>query len=403
MTWLGNLPPGWVLVRPKALFRERRESSRLGDTHLTPSQAYGVIPQSEYMKRTGNRVVLNLAGQENMKHVEPDDFVIHLRSFQGGIEYSRVRGKVSTAYTVLEPQGPLVPPYFRWLLKSDGYIQELRTTTNQLRDGQSIRYSDFAKIPLPLPPLVLQRAIANYLDHETARIDELIAEQQRLIDLLHERRSAVVAEALGARVGAGERLKWLIAEVDVRAGIRAAELPLMSVSISWGVRRRDEVSEEDARTEILTNYKVCEAGDLVINRMRAFQGALGLAPVDGLVSPDYAVIKVRPNVDPRWLVMAMKTPEFVAEMAKRVKGIGSADLGNARTPRINFSDLGEIRLDVPALTDQTPEWTEMEGQLARIEVLVTETETLTELARERRSALITAAVTGQIDVEEGVA
>ncbi|MFN8106664.1 MAG: hypothetical protein U0R21_02625 [Nocardioidaceae bacterium] len=279
----------------------------------------------------------------------------------------------------------------------------MRTTTNQLRDGQSIRYSDFAKIPLPLPPLVLQRAIANYLDHETARIDELIAEQQRLIDLLHERRSAVVAEALGARVGAGERLKWLIAEVDVRAGIRAAELPLMSVSISWGVRRRDEVSEEDARTEILTNYKVCEAGDLVINRMRAFQGALGLAPVDGLVSPDYAVIKVRPNVDPRWLVMAMKTPEFVAEMAKRVKGIGSADLGNARTPRINFSDLGEIRLDVPALTDQTPEWTEMEGQLARIEVLVTETETLIELARERRSALITAAVTGQIDVEEGVA
>lgn len=266
------------------------------------------------------------------------------------------------------------------------------TTFTELSAGQ------MAEVEVPVPSIELQRAIAGYLDHETAQIDKLIAEQQRLIELLAERRSGVVAGALDSRVGSGERLKWFINEFDIRAGDRATELPLMSVSISRGVHRRDEVSDEDARAESLANYKVCEVGDLVINRMRAFQGALGLAPEDGLVSPDYAVIKASPNLDRRWLAMVMKTPAFVAEMAKRVKGIGSADLGNARTPRINVSDLGEIRIDVPTLQEQTSEWTDLEDQLVRIDALLATAERLIGLAQERRSALITAAVTGQVDV-----
>src|SRR4051812_19615822 len=102
--WLEQIPHAWDVLPAKALFSERRESCHADDVHLTPSQAYGVLPQEEYMAVTGSRVVLNLAGQDNMKHVEPDDFIIHLRSFQGGLERSALRGKVSTAYTVLSPR-----------------------------------------------------------------------------------------------------------------------------------------------------------------------------------------------------------------------------------------------------------------------------------------------------------
>lgn len=256
---------------------------------------------------------------------------------------------------------------------------------------------------MPLPPLDEQRAIADYLDHETAQIDELIAEQQHLIDLLAERRQAIAASVLGARVGAGKRLKWVLTESDVRAGERAADLPMMSVSITWGVRRRDEVTGDDTRAEELSHYKVCSQGDLVVNRMRAFQGALGLAPEDGLVSPDYAVLNVRPDVDAGWLAAAMKTPSFVAEMAQRVKGIGSADLGNARTPRINVADLGEIRVDVPDVDRQVDQRADVQVQSERIDRLVLEAELFIKFARERRSALITAAVTGQIDVRTAAA
>ncbi len=246
----------------------------------------------------------------------------------------------------------------------------------------------------------IQESIADYLDHETAQIDELISAQQRLIDLLVERRLAVAAGVLGGRVGTGDRLKWLIAENDVRGGDLAAVLPLLSVSISWGVRRRDEVSEGETRAEDLSNYKLCSKGDLVINRMRAFQGALGLAPEDGVVSPDYAVLKISPNIDAGWLIAAMKTSAFVAQMAQRVKGIGSAELGNARTPRINISDLGEIRLEVPNRAEQASERDEVESQIERIDALVVEAERFIELASERRAALITAAVTGQVDVRK---
>lgn len=275
-----------------------------------------------------------------------------------------------------------------------------RTQMASLQDGatrQRIPRKVLGRVRIPIPELAEQRAIADYLDKETAQIDELVAEQRRLIGLLVERRWAVSAGVLGPRVGTGDRLKWLIAEKDIRAGELAAALPLLSVSISWGVRRRDEVSDE-ARVEDLSNYKLCSKGDLVINRMRAFQGALGLAPEDGVVSPDYAVLQIGPGVDAGWLVAAMKTSAFVAEMAQRVKGIGSAHLGTARTPRINMSDLGDIRLDVPRLAVQVQERAEVERQVARIDSLVGEAERFIELAAERRSALITAAVTGQVDV-----
>lgn len=177
----------------------------------------------------------------------------------------------------------------------------------------------------------------------------------------------------------------------------------MSVSIDWGVRRRDQVTADEARADDLSNYKVCRQGDLVINRMRAFQGALGLAPEDGIVSPDYAVLRAVPPVDSEWLAGVMKTDRFVREMASRIRGIGSAELGSARTPRINVRDMCEILLDVPDGGKQAREVQAMRRLIGQIDTLIVETETFIELARERRAALITAVVTGQIDVRGRVA
>lgn len=254
------------------------------------------------------------------------------------------------------------------------------------------------KITVPTPPLDEQRAIADYLDRETARIDTLIEEQQRLIEMLRERRSTAVDSELGARVGSGNRLKWFVEEIDLRSSAVAEDLPLMSVSIDWGVRRRDEVTTDDARAVDLTNYKVCRRGDLVINRMRAFQGALGLAPEDGIVSPDYAVLRAASHLNSEWLAGVMKTDRFVSEMASRIRGIGSAELGSARTPRINMRDMCEILLDVPTTGQQSEEVEAIRHLFRQADTLIAETETFIELSRERRSALITAVVTGQIDV-----
>ena len=200
---LESLPAGWKTIPAKGAFVERRQKSLPTDVHLTPSQKFGVLPQADYMRITGSKVVLNLEGQDNMKHVGVNDFIIHLRSFQGGLEWSGLVGKVSMAYTVLTPRtNEICPRYFRWQLKSDAYIRELRSTTDQLRDGQSIKYSTFAKIPLALPPLDEQHAIADYLDQESSRIDALIAKAEEHIALAKERRSALITAAVTGQIDA---------------------------------------------------------------------------------------------------------------------------------------------------------------------------------------------------------
>jgi type I restriction enzyme S subunit len=180
--WLPKIPTGWQIANPKSLFSERNQKSTVTDIHLTPSQKYGVLPQSEYMEITSGSVVLNLTGSDNMKHVEKNDFIIHLRSFQGGIEHSNYSGKVSNAYCVLRPNREIEPRFFRWVLKSQGYIQELNATTDQLRDGQSIKFEQFASIGLPLPPIEEQRRIAEYLDKQMSQFESLIELKTRQID-----------------------------------------------------------------------------------------------------------------------------------------------------------------------------------------------------------------------------
>jgi type I restriction enzyme S subunit len=138
-------------------------------------------------------------------------------------------------------------------------------------------------------------------------------------------------------------LRYLVTEVDDRAGNSG---PLLSVSIHAGVYRRDEVSDDAPRADTLDSYKRCRSGDLVLNRMRAFQGALGVAPIEGLVSPDYAVLRPSLEVDTRFIAYSLRSAWGVAEMVSRLRGIGGVSAGMVRTPRINVRDLLEIRLRV---------------------------------------------------------
>ena len=166
--WLGKVASDWEIAPAWRVMKERGEKSLPDDVHLTPSQTHGVLTQQDYMDRTGNKVVLNLAGADNMKRVRAGDFIIHLRSFQGGIEASAIDGKVSNAYTVLTPAPDAHFGYYRWFMKSVPLIEGLASSTDQLRDGQSINFSRFSRLSLPFPPLETQRRIADYLDRETA-------------------------------------------------------------------------------------------------------------------------------------------------------------------------------------------------------------------------------------------
>lgn len=163
--------------------------------------------------------------------------------------------------------------------------------------------------------------------------------------------------------------------------------PLMSVSISRGVIDRRELTDDPPRADDLTNYRVCRPGDLVINRMSAYQGALGLARVVGAVSPDYLVLKIRDESEPRFLDYLFRSHAFVSEMTSLVRGVGSAALGTARTPRINWADLQRIEITSLPRNEQRQIAEYLDRETGKIDTLITKQEQLVATLIERRDAI----------------
>lgn len=200
VTWIGEIPAHWSVVQSRRLFRVRNEPARDTDRQLTASQKYGMVFQSDFVEMEGRRVVEVIHGTDSLRHAEPNDFVISLRSFQGGLEWCKVAGSVTFHYVVLVPIKHVHEEFFAYLFKSAAYIQALRSTANLIRDGQDLRYSHFVLVDLPLVPLAEQEEIAAYLDRETAQIDALVSDAQRAITLLRERRTALISAAVTGQI-----------------------------------------------------------------------------------------------------------------------------------------------------------------------------------------------------------
>lgn len=194
--WMGDIPADWKMIPSKRLFLESKERKHPDDKPATASQKYGIILQEDYMKSENKRIVIATQGLDDWKHVEPDNFVISLRSFQGGIERSEIFGCVTWHYIVLLPQKYVVPRYFKWLLKSKSYIKALRGTSEFIRDGQDLRYSNFVKVDLPLIPASEQEEIADYIEQETAKIDRAIPVLEKEIELLKEYRTRLISDVV---------------------------------------------------------------------------------------------------------------------------------------------------------------------------------------------------------------
>lgn len=198
--WMGNIPAHWRMIPSKRVFVEGKKRRREGDVSATASQKYGIISQEEYMRRENRRIVVANQGLDDWKHVEPGNFVISLRSFQGGIELCEITGCVTWHYIVLLPQEMVCTQYFKWLLKSKSYIKALQGTSEFIRDGQDLRYSNFVKVDLPLIPLDEQKAIAEYITTEVAKIDNALPTFQKEIELLREYRTRLISDVVTGQI-----------------------------------------------------------------------------------------------------------------------------------------------------------------------------------------------------------
>ena len=271
---------------------------------------------------------------------------------------------------------------------------------------------DIQKIHFPFPDIATQTAIADYLDNETADIDALIAAKQKLLDLMAEKRRAIVAEAVMRGLDATaplrtsgvdwlgeipahweiERSRWLFSERDQRS--QTGEEEMLTVSHLTGVTPRSEKDVNMFEAESTAGYKLCFAGDLAINTLWAWMGAMGTARVDGIVSPAYNVYTPGPRLLPDYVDALVRIPVFAQEVTRYSKGVWSSRL------RLYPEGFFETWWPVPPLKEQQQIVEHISTETAKIDRLRTATEHSMALLKERRAALIAAAVTGQLEIPE---
>lgn len=269
--------------------------------------------------------------------------------------------------------------------------------------------SDIGSMRLPVPPIATQHAIAEYLDHETGRIDALIAAKEQVLGLLNEKRQAFIAtvvtrgldpEARLRDSGVSwlgdipahwetERARWLFRERDVRS--ETGDEELLTVSHLTGVTPRSEKDVNMFEAETNEGYKLCEPGDLVINTLWAWMGAMGISPVRGIASPAYNVYQPGPRLSPPYIDALVRLPVFAQEVTRYSKGVWSSRL------RLYPEGFFEVYLPVPPLAEQHAIVEHIASETAKLDAVRAATERTVALLTERRAALIAAAVTGQLD------
>ena len=407
MQWLKEIPSHWEERKMKYCFSERSEKNHPDESILCATQSQGVIPQSMY----ANRVVVVNKGFEGLKLVREGDFVISLRSFEGGIEYAYYQGIISAAYTILTPNNPLFSNYWKLLFKSQSYIQLLQMCVTGIREGQNINYPMLSRSFIPLPPLAEQEKIVSYLEGKTSKIDAYVAEKEKEIQLLQELKQKTIADAVTKGLNPDVKMKdsgisWIgmIPEIpehwetkkigslfiERREKVSDKEYPALSVS-KQGITPQLETAVKTDNGD--NRKKVCK-NDFVVNSRSDRKGSCGVSPYTGSVSLINIVLAPRENIEVQYYHHLFRSNDYIEEYYRIGRGI-VADLWTTR-----YSEMRNIFVPLPPFDEQHAIVAYIEDKCQKIDTLVSELQAEIDNMKEYKQRLIADCVTGQVNVQK---
>lgn len=394
--WFITPPVGlrWNVLPVGYLFRKYREipGPDKADTYQRLSLTMnGVLPRSRqatdglqpdsfdsYQLLKPNQIVFKLIDLENIS--------------TSRVGLSRDEGLVSPAYLIVEPSDKVVPRYAYWYFM-DLYLRQIYNNLAKNGVRAALGWESLKELPFPLLSLNQQTRIADFLDTETAKIDRLIAKQRELIDLLHLRNEARWHAAFTGFTPVKTRpLKRLL--VKLRRPVLEGSGVVTAFRDGEVTLRSNRREEGFTFSEAETGYQGVAAGDLVFHGLDGFAGAVGISDSDGQSTPVYHVCRLRDDEDNlrfiAYLLRYLGHSGFLATQAPSVRQ-RAVDFRNWQT-------FGQIPLSLPDPEEQQRIVTELDKNAAEFLNTKTTIEKAIELLQERRSALITAAVTGQIEV-----
>jgi type I restriction enzyme S subunit len=425
IAWLPEVPSHWATLRLKNLFDIQKRPVEEGDGIVTAFRD-GVVTLRSNRREDGFTNAIHEIGYQGIRR---GDLVIHaMDGFAGAIGVSDSDGKSTPVYSVCQPKEAVSSYFYGRLLRHMALAGFVTALAKGVRERSTeFRWADASVLPLPVPPLHEQTAIAAFLDRETAKIDALVAEQRRLIDLLKEKRQAVISRAVTRGLNPAAKLKpssvdWLgdVPErwevIQLRRVIKAFEQGyspecfaypaapgewgvLKSGCVNRGIYREEENKTVPLEVEPRPQWEVRE-GDLLMSRASGSPELIGSVAIvestQGRIMMSDKIFRLR-------LDSILRT-DFAywmfASDGLRTQIVNAISGGDGMANNLPQSSIKEFLAALPPEQEQAKIAAFLRVEVERLDLLTATAEAAITLLQERRAALISAAVTGKIDVRD---
>ena len=404
--WLGEIPSHWEVKRLANFFSERRE--KVSDQDYAPLSVtkQGIFPQLDNVAKTNDG--------DNRKLVKRGDFVINSRSDRKGSSgVSELDGSVSLINLVLQPRKTLFGPFCNYLLKSYGFIEEnYRNGRGIVADLWTTRYDEMKMIKVALPSLEEQKTISSYLDSATSEIDKAIAMQQKMIDLLNERKQIIIQNAVTKGLDENVEMKesgvewigripkhWEVVPLKYTGafgnGLTYSPIEIVDDGVlvirSSNIQNSKLVFDDNVFVEIIPQNLMVKKGDIIICSRNGSADLVGkCAIVEENINATFGAFMMRytPNINPKYAFFLFQTA------IRSYKGYFSTSTINQLTKTI----IGEMKVPVAGISEQQQIAAYLDVEMQRFDSAITNCQRQITLLQERKQIIINEVVTGKVRV-----
>lgn len=400
--WLGEIPSHWEVKHLRNFLTLFSEKGYGNSQLLSVTREKGVILRDKENKEENHNFVPDdLSGY---KHLEAGDFVINkMKSWQGSYGVSDYEGIVSPAYFTCKLHG-VNPQFFSRAIRSKAYVGFFMQYSKGIRvDQWDLDPSSMKDIPFVLPSPEEQSAIAAYLDTATAKIDAAIAQQQKMIDLLNERKQIIINRAVTKGLNPNAKMKdsgveW-IGEVPEDWKVRKLKYLLQQITVpssslnKFGLENIESGTGKFVKTnsEYEGNGIQFEKGDILYGKLRPYLKKVFIAEESGNAVGDFFVFRPKDKVEGRYMQMVLLSQTFTDE-------INSSTYG-AKMPRVSIDFMGGLYIPLPSLDEQKVIVESIHKNCKPIDAAIDVANNQISLLQERKQIIINEVVTGKVNVQ----